>query len=76
MAMTIRITDEGEPVVNAPVVMLFDGMIRKDAWTDLEGKITFEQSPGSSVHLTVSGIDHGVRYCGDGLDVDLELSEE
>jgi hypothetical protein len=75
MAARIRIIDEGDPISNVPVVLLFDGVIRRDAITDNSGEIIVDPCPWSSVHVTINGMDHGFHFCGDGLDVEIDRSE-
>ena len=76
MALTIRILDEGEPVINTSVVMIFDGSIRIEDFTDIHGEIQVEPCRGSTVHLTVDGVaQNGVELCHDGMELELDRSE-
>jgi hypothetical protein len=74
MAFTIRIVDEeGEPVTTTPVVMMFDGSKRVEDLTDHNGEVSVDPVPGSSVHVTVNGVDHGVHICYDMAEVEIEV---
>jgi hypothetical protein len=73
MSLIIRITDEDKPVITVPVALQFDGVTRVDAVTDYKGEITLDPCPGSAVHLTIDGVDHGVRICHDGMVLTVEL---
>jgi hypothetical protein len=75
MALIIRVLDEGEPVITTPVAMLFDGSIRRNEFTDHRGEISIDPCPGSSVHLTINGVDHGVHVCYDGMELNIDRSE-
>jgi hypothetical protein len=74
MAFVIRVmNEEGEPLENVPLVLLFNSIDRREAITDDKGEVRFDHCPGVNVLITADGIRKGVHQCYDGKEILIEM---
>lgn len=74
MAFVIRVlNEEAEPVENIPLVLMFNGVDRREAFTNAQGEVRFDHCPGINMHITADGIAKGVHPCYDGKEIIIEI---
>jgi hypothetical protein len=74
MAFVIRaLNEEGEPVENVALVLMFNGVDRREAFTNERGEVRFDHCPGINVHITADGIAKDVFPCYDGKEITIEV---
>jgi hypothetical protein len=74
MAFVIRaLNEDGEPVENVPLVLMFNGLDRREASTNGQGEVRFDHCPGVNVQVTADGIAQGVYPCYDGQEITIEV---
>jgi hypothetical protein len=76
MPITIALREHGRPVKYEPVTLMFNGSVRRDGVTDMNGDFVVEgPCPGTDVTVMIRQSTVAVGHpCHDGAVVEVEIT--
>ncbi len=74
MAFVIKVHNaEGEPLENVSLVLLFNSIDHRVAFTDHNGEVRFDHCPGVNVVITADSVRKGIHQCYDGKEILIKM---